>query len=149
MVHATPWRQEIALLIGCVTGAMVIPPVLNVLYQTYGFVGAMPHAGMDPTQALAAPQPALLLMITSGIFLHQLDWSMLGLGMATGCGLIALDGVLRRSGRGALPPLAVGIGIYLPMSISMTLAVGALLGHVMARLTKGRAAIRAPWSPRA
>ncbi|MGY6768779.1 OPT family oligopeptide transporter [Komagataeibacter sp. NFXK3] len=137
MVNATPWRQEIALLIGCVTGGMVIPPVLNVLYQTYGFVGAMPHAGMDPAQALAAPQPALLLMITSGIFLHQLDWSMLGLGVATGCGLIALDGTLRRSGRGALPPLAVGIGIYLPMSISMTLAVGALLGHVMTRLTKG------------
>lgn len=137
LVGATPWKQEAALLIGCGSGAIVIPPVLNVLYQTYGFVGAMPRAGMDVTQALAAPQPALMLMITSGIFLHQLDWGMLMLGMGAGCVLIGLDAALRRAGRGALPPLAVGIGIYLPMSISMTLATGAILGHIVNRLSGG------------
>jgi len=134
MIGATPWKQEIALLIGCISGAVVIPPVLNVLYQTYGFVGSMPHAGMDPTQALAAPQPALLLMITSGIFLHQLDWSLLALGAVTGCVLIGLDTALRRTGRGGLPPLAVGIGVYLPMQVSMTLAAGALLSSLIRRL---------------
>ncbi|BAK83348.1 OPT family oligopeptide transporter [Komagataeibacter medellinensis] len=134
MIGATPWKQEIALLIGCASGAVVIPPVLNVLYQTYGFVGAMPHAGMDPTQALAAPQPALLLMITSGIFLHQLDWNLLAAGAAAGCGLIGIDAWLRRTDRGGLPPLAVGIGVYLPMQVSMTLATGALLGTLVRRL---------------
>ncbi len=111
--------------------------MLNVLYQTYGFVGAMPRAGMDATHALAAPQPALLLLITSGIFLHQLDWNMLLLGVGTGCLLIGIDAGLRRTGRGALPPLAVGVGIYLPMSVSLTLAIGAILGHVITRLTAG------------
>ncbi|MCE2564282.1 OPT family oligopeptide transporter [Komagataeibacter sp. FNDCF1] len=134
MIGATPWKQEAALLIGCVSGAVVIPPVLNVLYQTYGFVGAMPHAGMDATQALAAPQPALLLMITSGIFLHQLDWNLLLLGAVAGCALIGIDAALRRTGRGSLPPLAVGIGIYLPMNVSVTLALGALLGSLINRL---------------
>ncbi|PYD83221.1 oligopeptide transporter, OPT family [Komagataeibacter oboediens] len=137
MVGATPWKQEAVLLIGCVTGAVIIPPVLNVLYQTYGFVGAMPHAGMDATRALAAPQPALLLLITSGIFLHQLDWNMLLAGMGAGCALIGVDACLRRTGRGALPPLAVGVGIYLPMSVSVTLAIGAILGHVVTRLNGG------------
>ncbi|WP_395371955.1 OPT family oligopeptide transporter [Komagataeibacter diospyri] len=137
MVGATPWKQEAVLLVGCITGAIIIPPVLNVLYQTYGFVGAMPRAGMDAGHALAAPQPALLLLITSGIFLHQLDWNMLLLGVGTGCVLIGIDAALRRKGRGALPPLAVGVGIYLPMSVSVTLAIGAILGHVITRLNAG------------
>ncbi|MBE7729528.1 OPT family oligopeptide transporter [Komagataeibacter sp. FXV3] len=137
LVGATPWKQEAVLLIGCLTGAIIIPPVLNVLYQTYGFVGAMPRAGMDTAHALAAPQPALLLLITSGIFLHQLDWNMLLLGVGTGCLLIGIDAGLRRTGRGALPPLAVGVGIYLPMSVSVTLAIGAILGHVITRLNAG------------
>lgn len=142
LVGATPWKQEAALLIGCISGAIVIPPVLNVLYQTYGFVGAMPHAGMDASQALAAPQPALILMITSGIFLHQLDWTMLLIGAGAGGVLIGIDAALRRAGRGALPPLAVGIGIYLPMNISMTLAVGAILGHIVTRLNAGASSHR-------
>ncbi|MFT8711000.1 OPT/YSL family transporter, partial [Komagataeibacter rhaeticus] len=93
-----------------------------------------PRGPPPPTQALAAPQPALLLMITSGIFLHQLDWSLLALGAVAGCVLIGLDTALRRTGRGGLPPLAVGIGVYLPMQVSMTLAAGALLSSLIRRL---------------
>ncbi|PYD72276.1 OPT family oligopeptide transporter [Novacetimonas hansenii] len=132
LVGATPWRQQVALLIGCVTGALVIPPVLNILYQTYGFVGYLPHPGMDPTHALAAPQPALMMMIASGIFLHQLDWNMLAIGGALAVVVIVTDLVLRRHGR-TLPPLAVGIGIYLPAAVTVTLAIGALVSWVCAR----------------
>ena len=56
LVGATPWRQQVALLVGCVVGALIIPPVLNLLYNAYGFTGALPRAGMDAAQALAAPQ---------------------------------------------------------------------------------------------
>ncbi|PYD63771.1 OPT family oligopeptide transporter [Gluconacetobacter entanii] len=132
LVGATPWRQQVALLIGCATGALVIPPVLNILYQTYGFVGYLPHPGMDPTHALAAPQPALMMMIASGIFLHQLDWNMLAVGGGLAVMVIVTDLALRRHGR-ALPPLAVGIGIYLPAAVTVTLAVGALVSWVCAR----------------
>ncbi|RBM09669.1 OPT family oligopeptide transporter [Novacetimonas cocois] len=132
LVGATPWRQQVALLIGCATGALVIPPVLNILYQTYGFVGYLPHPGMDPTRALAAPQPALLMMIASGIFLHQLDWNMLAIGGVLAVVTIATDLLLRRRGR-SLPPLAVGIGIYLPPAVTVTLAVGALVGWICNR----------------
>src|SRR5699024_11868167 len=67
LVHATPWRQQVALLIGCIVGAIVIAPILDILYQAYGFTGAMPRADMDPTQVLAAPQATLMATISSGI----------------------------------------------------------------------------------
>src|SRR5690606_33192786 len=113
LVGATPWRQQVALLIGCVVGAIVISPILELLYNAYGFADAWPHAGMDPAQALSAPQATLLLAIARGIFTHQLNWGMIVIGMAVGVGLIVVDGILKRTCRVArMPVLAVGIGIY-------------------------------------
>ncbi|QEO16680.1 OPT family oligopeptide transporter [Acetobacter vaccinii] len=132
LVGASPWKQEAALVAGCIAGAAVIPPVLNLLYQAYGFTDALPHPGMDPTRALAAPQPALIMMIVHGIFTHALDWSMLGTGAALGVGLIGLDLLLRRKAL-ALPPLGVAVGLYLPASVSLTLAAGAVLGWAIKR----------------
>ena len=121
------------LIIGCVVGAVVIPPVLNLLYHAYGFAGALPREGMDAQQVLAAPQATLMQQIAGGIFNGSLDWNMLGLGVAVGVAVIAVDVLLRRSGRGALPPLAVGLGIYLPPTIGMTLTLGAVLGWAIQR----------------
>lgn len=144
LVGASPWKQEVALIAGCVVGAAVIPPVLNLLYQAYGFAGApMPRPGMDPTHALAAPQPALIAMIAKGIFTQSLDWSMLSIGFGLGAVLIGLDLLLRRR-QLSLPPLGVAVGIYLPASVSVTLAVGAVLGWVLNRALKKR---RAPTTP--
>ena len=133
LVGATPWRQQVVLIIGCVVGAVVIPPVLNLLYHAYGFAGALPREGMDAQQVLAAPQATLMQQIAGGIFNGSLDWNMLGLGVAVGVTVIAVDVLLRRSGRGALPPLAVGLGIYLPPTIGMTLTLGAVLGWAIQR----------------
>lgn len=140
LVGATPWRQQVVLIIGCVVGALVIPPVLDLLYNAYGFAGALPRADMDEAQALAAPQATLMQQIASGIFSGGLDWSMLGLGAAIGAVAIAADALLRRGGQGALPPLAVGLGIYLPPTIGLTLTFGALLGWCIQRAIKQRAA---------
>lgn len=114
LVGATPWRQQVVLIIGCVVGAVVIPPVLELLYNAYGFAGALPREGMDASQALAAPQATLMTQIANGIFKSNLDWNMLGLGVAVGVAAIVADVLLRKRGTGALPPLAVGLGIYLP-----------------------------------
>ncbi|WP_212373697.1 OPT family oligopeptide transporter [Acetobacter persici] len=144
LVGASPWKQEVALIAGCVVGAAVIPPVLNLLYQAYGFAGApMPRPGMDPAHALAAPQPALIAMIAKGIFTQSLDWSMLSIGFGLGAVLIGLDLLLRRR-QLSLPPLGVAVGIYLPASVSVTLAVGAVLGWVLNSALKKR---RAPATP--
>lgn len=126
LVGATPWRQQIALLIGCVIGAFVIAPVLNLLYEAYGFSGAMPRPGMDPTQALAAPQAALMTTIAQGIFQSQLAWEYIYIGIGVGVVLVIIDQLLKRNTRSlCLPPLAVGMGIYLPPVVQTPLIVGA------------------------
>ncbi|UMM08684.1 oligopeptide transporter, OPT family [Gluconobacter frateurii] len=135
LVGAAPWKQEVALLIGCAVGAVVIPWVLQTLYQAYGFVGAMPRDGMDPTRALAAPQPALMAAIAKGILTHDLDWRMLEIGAAIGLVLVVADRLLKRRNM-SLPPLAVGMGIYLPANVSVTIAIGAGLGWMLRRFPK-------------
>ena len=129
LVKATPRLQQIALIIGCVAGAIVVSPVLELLYEAYGFTGAMPRAGMDASQALAAPQATLMTTITQGIFAHNLQWNYIFTGVGIGVALIIVDFILKKSSgnRLALPVLAVGMGIYLPPSINMPIVVGAFL----------------------
>ena len=132
LVGATPWRQQVALLLGCVVGALVIAPVLNLLYEAYGFPGALPRPDMDPSQALAAPQAALMTTIAQGIFSSQLAWEYIYLGMGLGVVLVIIDLVLKRHTRHlCLPPLAVGMGIYLPPSVQTPLVIGAIMGYFL------------------
>ncbi len=72
LVDATPWRQQVALIVGVVAGAVVIPPVLDLLNQAYGFAGA---PGADPARALAAPQAALISALAKGVIQGDLDWN--------------------------------------------------------------------------
>lgn len=139
LVGATPWRQQVALIVGCLVGALVIPPVLELLFKAYGFTGALPREGMDPAQALAAPQATLMTAIASGIFHNALNWNMILIGVALGIALILVDVLLRRTGKASLPVLAVGLGIYLPPTIGMTLVVGALLAWLLEGALKRRA----------
>lgn len=129
LVGATPWRQQVALVLGVLFGALVIPPILDLLNATFGFQGA-PGAGKD---ALAAPQAALITAIAQGVLGGNLDWSLIGTGAAIGAGVIAIDELLRRSGTRSLPPLAVGMGIYLPMALTLLIPVGAILGTLYNR----------------
>lgn len=127
LVDATPWRQQLALVVGVLAGAVVIPPVLDLLNQAYGFAGA---PGADPARALAAPQAALISALAKGVIQGDLNWNLIGVGAAIGAGVIVLDELLKRSGgKGAhLPPLAVGLGIYLPTSTTLMIVVGAIVG---------------------
>ncbi len=129
LVGATPWRQQVALVLGVVFGALVIPPILDLLNATFGFQGA-PGAGKD---ALAAPQAALITAIAQGVLGGDLDWSLIGTGAAIGAAVIVIDELLRRSRKGSLPPLAVGMGIYLPMALTLLIPVGAILGAIYNR----------------
>ena len=132
LVHATPWRQQVALIIGCVVGALVIAPVLEMLYRAYGFSGAMPRPGMDPSQALAAPQATLMTTIAEGIFSHNLQWDYIFTGVAIGVALIVVDLVLKRSSdRLSLPVLAVGMGLYLPPSVNTPIVIGTILAALL------------------
>ncbi|UWN20680.1 peptide transporter [Campylobacter jejuni] len=137
LVGATPWKQQVALLVGCVFGALAIVPVLNLLYQAYGFVGAMPREGMDASSALAAPQANLMSTIAQGIFHHNIEWGYMAFGVFVGILMIIIDKILKGTQKMSLPPLAVGIGIYLPPAVNMPLVIGGILKYiVMQHLTK-------------
>ena len=140
LLQATPWRQQVALIIGVVVGAIVVAPVLQLLYQAYGFPDAMPRAGMNPAQAMSAPQATLMTSITQGIFEHKLQWQYILSGVAIGMALIVVDVLLRKGsgGRKALPVLAVGMGIYLPPSINMPIIVGAFLAAFLRSRIRSR-----------
>ena len=132
LVGATPWRQQIALVLGVIFGGLVIPPILSMLNSTFGFQGA-PGAGDN---ALGAPQAALISTIAQGVLGGDLNWNLIGLGALVGAAAIVIDELLRRSGKGSLPPLAVGMGMYLPLDSTGFVIVGAVLGHLYNRWAK-------------
>ncbi|MBB5358110.1 putative OPT family oligopeptide transporter [Rhodanobacter sp. ANJX3] len=126
LVDATPWKQQVALVIGVLVGAAVIPPVLDLLNKAYGFAGM---AGVDPARALAAPQAGLISALAQGVIQGNIDWSLIILGAIIGVALIIVDALLSRFSKSAsLPPLAVGLGIYLPISTTLMIVVGAMVG---------------------
>lgn len=129
LVGATPWKQQLALVAGVIFGSLVIPPVLDLLNQAYGFAGP-PGAGSN---ALPAPQATLISALARGVLGGDLDWSLIGIGAGVGVLIILADALLGRAGKLRLPPLAVGIGIYLPMGTTMAVVVGAVLGWLYDR----------------
>ena len=137
LVGATPWRQQVALVLGVLFGSLVIPPILNLLNTAFGFQGA-PGAGAD---ALAAPQAALISAIAQGVLGGDLNWGLIGTGAAIGVVVIILDEVLRKGSgsKYALPGLAVGMGIYLPMDLTLLIPIGALLGWLYNRWAEKQA----------
>ncbi|MDR6939792.1 OPT family oligopeptide transporter [Arcanobacterium hippocoleae] len=129
LVGATPWKQQVALIIGVVFGSLIIPPVLQLMHAAFGFAGA-PGAGEN---ALAAPQAQLLSSIAKGVLSGDLRWDLVGIGAIIGIVICVVNEVLimntRNSARKlSLPPLAVGMGMYLPMSLTVLISVGAFIG---------------------
>jgi putative OPT family oligopeptide transporter len=142
LVGASPRRQQIALIVGVIAGAIVIPPILNLLAQSNGFAGA-PNVGVIAQNPLPAPQATLISALAQGVIGGNLDWKMIGIGLLVGLGMIVLDETLGLLKRLRIPPLAVGIGIYLPMSATFAVVVGSIIGHwYNRRVQRTRAADR-------
>jgi putative OPT family oligopeptide transporter len=127
LVDATPWKQQVALVIGVIAGAFVIPPVLDLVNHAYGFVGA-PGAELRP-HPLPAPQAGLISSLAQGVIAGDIDWSLIRIGGLIGIGIIILDEILGRTTKQMrVPPLAVGLGIYLPTQSTLMIVVGAIVG---------------------
>jgi putative OPT family oligopeptide transporter len=132
LVGASPMRQQIALIVGVIAGASVIPFVLNLLATAYGFAGA-PNVNVVTQNPLPAPQATLISALAQGVIGGNLEWKMIGIGALVGVGLILLDTALGAAKKLRIPPLAVGIGIYLPMSATFAVVVGAVLSEWYSR----------------
>lgn len=130
ILGATPWKQQLMLILGVVAAAFAVPPILDLLYNAYGIGGVFPRPGMDKTQMLSAPQAGLMASVAKGIFNHDLEWSTISVGIIIGVVCIVVDEFLKRSGN-RLPVLAVGAGIYLPLDASIPVIIGGTLGYII------------------
>jgi len=126
LVDATPSKQQWALVIGVIAGAAIIPPILDLLNQAYGFAGT---PGTTHEHPLPAPQAGLISALAQGVIQNNIDWGLIEVGGLIGVLLIGVDEILRRVTKSAhLSPLAVGLGIYLPTSSTLMVVVGAIAG---------------------
>jgi putative OPT family oligopeptide transporter len=139
LVGATPWKQQVALMIGVIAGSIVIPFTLNLLNQAYGFA---PLVGEARPHTLAAPQATLISTLAKGVLGAGLDWPVIGSGVAVGAVLILIDALLGRLGWRRVPPLAVGLGVYLPMGATLPVVIGSVIGHLYEKRTRSEVASR-------
>ncbi|EDP46094.1 OPT family oligopeptide transporter [Rickettsiella grylli] len=140
IVGATPWKQQLILILGVVISALILAPTLELLFNAYGIGGISPPGRvMDPAQMLSAPQATLMASLVTGAFKHNLPWGLISIGFVVALCCIIIDGLLQKRGL-RLPVLAVGIGIYLPLDTSSGLILGGLASYVVERtLTHHRA----------
>jgi putative OPT family oligopeptide transporter len=128
LVDATPWKQQVALVIGVIAGAAIIPPILDLLNKAYGFAGA---PGAHHEHPLPAPQAGLISALAQGVIQRNVDWSLIEIGIGIGVVVIGIDALVRRVKPGAhLSPLAVGLGMYLPTQSTLMVVVGAVAGWI-------------------
>jgi putative OPT family oligopeptide transporter len=130
LLGATPWRQQVGQSLGVVAAVLVMAPILNLLQSAYG-IGVRTA---EQPNALLAPQANLMASVARGVFGEGLPWAMIGWGVLVGVCIIALDVYLeRRRARFRTPVLAVAIGIYLPLELSVPIFAGGLISMLAAR----------------
>lgn len=134
LVDATPWRQQVGLLIGVLAGSAVVPPVLELLNHANGFAGA-PNLDAISSQPLDAPQATLISTLAKGVIGGDLRWDLVMYGALMGLALVLINFILKSwsKGRFSLPPLGVGLAIYLPSAVTLPVVIGAFAGWVFER----------------
>ncbi|HYN64432.1 MAG TPA: oligopeptide transporter, OPT family [Candidatus Limnocylindrales bacterium] len=137
LVGASPWKQQVALIVGVVAGSLVIPLTLDLLNKAYGFPGD-PNRAAISAEPLPAPQAALISTLARGVLNAQLDWNTIGIGALVGLACILMDETLGALKLLRLSPLAIGIGIYLPMDATQPVVVGAVIGWLYDRAMNRR-----------
>ncbi|MBL7014656.1 MAG: oligopeptide transporter, OPT family [Candidatus Marinimicrobia bacterium] len=121
ILGATPWKQQVMQLVGTVSAAIVLGLVLDILHTAYT-IGS-------PT--LSAPQATLMKSVADGVFSGNLPWNMVLFGAIIGIAIILID--LRQEALGSdfrVPVLAVAVGIYLPIELTVPIFIGGMINHL-------------------
>ena len=120
IVGATPWKQQLMQLVGVVSAALTLGIVLTLLHEAYG-IGS---------SDLPAPQAVLMTNVANGVFQGNLEWGMIYAGAILGIVIIMIDQYQAfRKADFRVPILAVAIGIYLPIELTLPIFVGGMLNH--------------------
>ena len=141
IVGATPYKQQIMQIVGVVAAALVIAPILQLLFSAYGLGTVFPREGMDPSEALQAPQATLMSSVADGVFNRNLPWAMIWIGVVVAVAIIVVDKVLEARGSDfRAPVLAVAVGIYLPLELTVPIFVGGMIAWGARRSLLARSA---------
>ncbi len=116
LLGSTPWKQQVAEIIGVVVPAMVIGYVLVLLNNTYGF----------GSKDLGAPQATIMMLVVQGIMNANLPWGLVFVGAASAV-------VVELLGIGSL---SFAIGLYLPIHTSVPIMIGGLIKAMVDKVTK-------------
>jgi len=128
IVGSTPWKQQLMEVAGSLPAAILMAPVLTLLYKAYGFAG---HSSAKENPLIAA-QANLIASVAKGVFEGKLPWGFVWIGVAVAAAVIILDELLRRrSSSFRTPVLAVAIGFYLPFDLSVPIFAGGLIHYVV------------------
>ena len=120
IVGATPWKQQLMQLVGVVSAALTLGIVLTLLHEAYG-IGS---------SDLPAPQAVLMTNVANGVFSGNLEWGMIYAGAILGIVIIMIDQYQAfRKADFRVPILAVAIGIYLPIELTLPIFIGGMLNH--------------------
>ncbi|GAA4720310.1 OPT family oligopeptide transporter [Brevibacillus fulvus] len=119
LVGGTPWKQQIAMLIGVLVSGLVIGFVLSVLHATY----------VMGSEVLPAPKAVLMKLIVEGIMANNLPWDLIFIGAASAIVIECLG----------LNSLTVAVGIYLPVHTSTPIMIGGIVRWLVERLTSDAA----------
>ncbi|MCK4577220.1 MAG: oligopeptide transporter, OPT family, partial [Candidatus Marinimicrobia bacterium] len=127
LLGATPWKQQVMQMIGTISAAFVMMPVLWLLHMRYG-IGVQVNPDVVP---LEAPQAALMANIARGVFEQDLPWSLIITGCILAIIIISSDKYLEsRGSHFRLPVLAVAVGLYLPFHLVVPIFIGGVISYV-------------------
>ncbi|RAL26358.1 OPT family oligopeptide transporter [Thermoflavimicrobium daqui] len=116
LVGATPWKQQLAMMIGVVASGLTIGFILILFDQAY-------HLGSD---ALPAPKAVLMKMIIEGLMDGNLPWELIFIGAALAISIEFLG----------LNSLTVAVGFYLPLATSVPIMIGGAIRWLTERFSK-------------
>jgi len=134
LVGASPFRQQIMQVLGVAAASLVMAPVLQLLHNnTPGGIGG---------RELSAPQASLFKSLVEGLFGQgDLPWNMVGIGVAVGCVILAIDKVLEgRQASFRMHVMPIAVGMYLPFGLVTPILIGGLIAHIVRGGEEGPAA---------
>ncbi|EUJ46022.1 OPT family oligopeptide transporter [Paenilisteria rocourtiae] len=116
LVGGTPWKQQVAMMIGVIASGLVMGYILTLLDNAYGM----------GSEALPAPKAALMKILAEGILNGNLPWTLIFIGVS-----IAI--VIEFLGMNSL---VFAVGLYLPLNISATVMFGGFVRLIVNQVIK-------------
>lgn len=121
VLGGTPWRMEIAEILGVIPAALILPFVLVALHNAYTIGSA----------ELPAPQAGLMALMSQGIVRGEMAWPLVIAGMFLAAGLILIE---------APSPMLIAVGMYLPFNSTASIFVGGVFKWILDRVLDRRKA---------